>query len=88
MVSSVHGNTQASAAQNQGAGPETKAAPTKVQQLPTDTVTISSAAKAAAQELTETRVQTTQEAARGDLQARRLLAQESATQAGQVNSKK
>jgi hypothetical protein len=45
-------------------------------QSPVDTVQVSNAAKAALQEMTETRSQTVQEAARGDSQARRLLARE------------
>jgi hypothetical protein len=44
--------------------------------MPQDSVHISNAAKAALQELTETRFQTAQEASRGDLQVRRLLAKE------------
>ena len=45
---------------------------------PTDTVQISSAARAAIQEATETQTQTTREAQNGDLQAQRLLAKEAA----------
>ena len=45
----------------------------------TDTVQISSAAKAALQEATETAVQTAKEARSGDLQAQRLLAREAAS---------
>jgi len=87
MVSHISAVNQTSSTQTQAAAPEAKPAATKAQQLPNDTVTISSAAKAAAQELTETHVQTAQEAARGDLQAKRLLARESAAQASQINSK-
>jgi Ribonuclease G/E len=47
------------------------------QQAPvTDTVQLSSGAKAALQELSETPTQTAKEAASGDAQARRLLAKE------------
>lgn len=45
---------------------------------PTDTVRISSAAKAALQEATETQAQTAREAQNGDTQAQRLLAREEA----------
>jgi hypothetical protein len=44
----------------------------------TDTVSISSAAKAALQEVTETQVQTIKEAQSGNLQAQKLLAKEEA----------
>jgi hypothetical protein len=57
-----------------------KAAP-KVQ--PADTVQISSAAKQALQEATETAAQTAKEAQSGDLQAQKLLAKEAAAQAAQ-----
>ncbi len=50
----------------------------KPQPVAADTVKISSAALAAFQEATETSVQTTKEAAKGDLQAQRLLAKEAA----------
>jgi hypothetical protein len=69
---------QAPVADVQAAAPQPKAASTKANELPTDTVSISSAAKAAQQELVETHVQTVQEAAKGDMQARRLLAREDA----------
>ncbi|WP_368726168.1 hypothetical protein [Paraburkholderia phymatum] len=45
------------------------------------TVSISGAARAALLEATETSVQTAQEANRGDLQAKRLLAKEQASKA-------
>jgi len=44
--------------------------------VPQDTVQISTAAQTALQEASETRVQTTQEASRGDRQAQKLLAKE------------
>ncbi|HET6143127.1 MAG TPA: hypothetical protein VFE02_06430 [Candidatus Acidoferrales bacterium] len=43
---------------------------------PTDTVQISTSAKAILQEATETKAQTAQEAQKGDAQAQRLLAKE------------
>jgi hypothetical protein len=49
--------------------------------LPNDTVQISRAAQTAVQEALETRTQTLEEAAKGDPQALRLLAQERLTQA-------
>jgi len=47
-------------------------------QTPTDTVQVSSAAKAILQEVQENHAQTVQEAASGDSQAKRLLAKEAA----------
>jgi hypothetical protein len=47
--------------------------------VPSDTVQISNAAKAL-QEVSETRYQTAQEASRGDHQAQKLLAKETAAQ--------
>jgi hypothetical protein len=44
---------------------------------PTDTVQISTSAKAILQEATETKAQTAQEAQKGDAQAQRLLVRES-----------
>ena len=49
---------------------------------PKDTVQISTAAQTAVQEARETRTQTTQEAAKGDRQAQKLLAKETAAQKG------
>jgi hypothetical protein len=54
--------------------PQTSSSASTVQ----DTVSISSAAKAAAQEILETSAQTAQEASRGDHQAQRILAREEA----------
>jgi len=62
----------------QSTAPVQNAAPAKPQATPTDTVQISSAAQTAAQELVETRAQTTREASKGDQQAVRLLARENA----------
>jgi hypothetical protein len=50
---------------------------------PKDSVQISSVAKQALQEATETQAQTAQEARGGDLQAKRLLAKEEAAAAAQ-----
>jgi hypothetical protein len=50
--------------------------------MPVDTVQLSSAAQSALQEATETPAQTAKEAAGGDLQAQRLLAQEQAAAKG------
>lgn len=80
MSSPVSHVAQAPAAQTQAAAPQSKAPATKTQQLPVDTVKISSAAQSLAQEAVESRAQTIQEAAKGDSQARRLLARESAAQ--------
>jgi hypothetical protein len=52
----------------------------KANALPADTVTISNAAKAALQEATESKAQTTKEAHSGDHQAQRLLAKENSQQ--------
>jgi len=54
---------------------------TTTSNLPNDTVQISPAAQTAVQEALETRTQTLEEAAKGDPQALRLLAQEQLTQA-------
>ncbi|HYL64247.1 MAG TPA: hypothetical protein VE077_16665 [Candidatus Methylomirabilis sp.] len=81
MRSPISHVTQAPAAQTQTAAPQPKAAPAaKAQQLPTDTVNIRSAAQSLAAEAVESRAQTIQEAAKGDSQARRLLAKETAAQ--------
>jgi len=65
----------------QTAAPAQNAAPAKPQPTPTDTVHISAAGNSAAQELLETRAQTSQEATKGDQQAARLLARENAAAA-------
>lgn len=56
------------------------------QTKPVDTVQISSIAKQALQEATETAAQTAQEARGGDSQAKRLLAREEAAKAAQQPS--
>jgi hypothetical protein len=81
MSSPIRGVTQAQAnSQPEPATPKPAAAPTaKATQTPTDTVHISSAAlQSPAHEIQETRAQTIQEAAKGDNQAKRLLAKEEA----------
>lgn len=57
---------------------QSKAPESKTPQTPTDTVQVSSAAKAILQEVQENHTQTVQEANGGDSQARRLLAKEAA----------
>lgn len=79
MSTTVSHVAQPPAAQPQAAASQPKAA-AKTQQLPTDTVHISSAAQSLAQEAVESRAQTIQEAAKGDGQANRLLAKEDAAQ--------
>lgn len=82
MLNSISSSMQpASAYQAQSTTPAKSAQAPKSQSTSrgTDTVTISSAAtNKAVKEATETRVQTQQEAQRGDLQAQRLLAREEA----------
>jgi hypothetical protein len=56
----------------------TQSQPPPTASTTTDTVNISSAAKAAVQEFMETQAQTAKEASGGDLQAQRLLAKEAA----------
>ena len=74
----------ASATNNQPAAksqtPNTKSQSQSSTSATADTVRISNAAKAALQEATETRFQTAQEAGKGDLQAQKLLAKETAVQ--------
>jgi hypothetical protein len=84
----IHSTPAASAAQAQPVAkpPATALKSAQVQQVsqvPTDTVQISNAAKTALQELTESRSQTAQEAARGDRQAQKLLAKETVAQSSQ-----
>jgi hypothetical protein len=77
---------EAAAAQPKQAAPAQTAAPAaKTSKLPQDTVQLSSTISTPAEEAKETQAQTVQEAARGDNQARRILAQEQA--AAQVNQK-
>lgn len=61
------------------AAPERKSAPSKPAAAHGDTAQLSSAAQAALKEAMETPAQTSKEASRGDLQAQRLLARESAS---------
>jgi hypothetical protein len=68
---------QAAAANQRTAAPQTQ---------PKDTVQVSSAAKQALQEATETAAQTAKEAQSGDLQAKRLLAKETAANAAKEPS--
>jgi hypothetical protein len=72
-----------SAATNTNTPPQSGAkesAPAKTKPAATDTVTISSQAKLAAQEATETAAQTAKEARSGDLQAKKLLAKQTAAE--------
>jgi len=80
MSTPISGVTQAPV--NPEAAPQKPAAApaAKASQVPTDTVHLSSTAlQTAAQEVKETRAQTIQEAAKGDNQAKRLLAREEAS---------
>jgi pyruvate/2-oxoglutarate dehydrogenase complex dihydrolipoamide acyltransferase (E2) component len=82
MVSPVGNQSQLQPIQAQPAAAKpaptaASAAPAHPQAAPTDTVRLSSAAKLA-QEAAETPAQTAKEAAGGDVQAKRLLAKESA----------
>ena len=81
MVSPVTSPPQVQAqAEVQPAAARQPAAAAQPQAAATDTVRISVAAQAM-QEATETQAQTTKEAGSGDVQARRLLAQEAAGRA-------
>jgi len=73
-VSSV---TQAQVA-TQATDVRAKAPAPRPQSVPSETVQLSSAAQAALQEAVETQAQTAKEAGNGDLQAKRLLAKETA----------
>jgi hypothetical protein len=75
-VSSV---TQAQVA-TQATDVRAKAPDPRPQPVPSETVQLSSAAQAALQEAVETQAQTAKEAGKGDLQAKRLLAKETAAQ--------
>lgn len=91
MASSVSSATQAPVApaapvQASPTSPGGRQAPeVSAPRLPTDTVTISSAA-AALQEAAETPAQTAREAAAGDLQARRLVARQAAAKTEQEHT--
>jgi hypothetical protein len=80
MSNQINNVTQARPVQSAAQAPATnqKASQSKSQQTPTDTVAISSSAKAILQEVQENHAQTVQEANGGDSQARRLLAREAA----------
>jgi hypothetical protein len=69
--------------ENQNQSAPVEPSPAKTQPSTTDTVQISSSAKAMMQEAQETAAQTAQEAGRGDRQAERLLAKEVAARAQQ-----
>jgi hypothetical protein len=87
MSSPISGITQAQGVpQTDATPPKPTTAAAKTPQTATDTVKISSAAvQTAAQEISETPAQTVREAAKGDNQAKRLLAREQA--ATQVTQK-
>lgn len=71
------------------APPVTQKPPTPKSQPPqADTVTLSSVAKALAQEATETPAQTALEANKGDAQAQRLLTKEAAAKAAYESHQK
>lgn len=76
MVSPVSPATHAQAS-DQAPAPRPAAAQTKPQSVPADKVTLSPAAQAL-QEVAETPAQTAAEARRGDMQAKRLQARETA----------
>ncbi len=80
MTSAITSSTQAQpvaqSTEVSQPSPQTKSQPTT-----TDTVQISSAAKAALAEATETSAQTAKEARSGDIQAKKLLAKEEAAKA-------
>lgn len=88
MASPISGITQIDAAsanttQTQSVAKAVTTAPSQTptkSNLPNDTVQISPAAQTAVQEALETRTQTLLEAAKGDPQAARLLAQEALVQ--------
>jgi hypothetical protein len=84
-INAVHTDPAAASApvSQPAAEPQTSKKSTQLQAsttAPPDTVQISNAGRAAAQEATETPSQTAQEARSGDQQAQRLLAKEAAQQ--------
>ena len=81
MVNSVSTASTQPAAQPKPVETNAKVSESRSQQAPNEIVQISSAAQAALKELTETKEQTVQEANRGDIQAKRLLAKEAAEKA-------
>jgi hypothetical protein len=79
VISPITQTNSTAVASNAGAMPANKETiQSKPQPSATDTVQISSAAQKALQEATETPAQTAKEARSGDLQAKRLLAKETA----------
>jgi hypothetical protein len=78
----VNAVTQSQPVQNapQASTAAVKTPPAQAASTSTDTVTISSSAKAILQEVQETHAQTVQEASGGDSQAKRALAKEAAAQ--------
>ena len=80
MISAISNATQTQpVAQPRAAAPRKPTPSEKPSAAPTDTVQLSKAAQArvaALQEARETAAQTAQEAGRGDIQAKRLLAKE------------
>jgi hypothetical protein len=76
-ASEIAPSRQAVSHQSSSTGSTSTSSPAAV---PTDTVTISSAAQAVLKEITETPAQTIKEAAGGDSQAKRLLAKEAANE--------
>lgn len=82
---SINAVSQANTAQVASTASHTQSAnqgstPAKAQSAAKDTVTISSAAVLAAQEAMETPAQTAKEARGGDMQAKRLLAKQAASE--------
>jgi hypothetical protein len=79
-ISAVHSEAKTAGVGSQTTAPhqpeKTGALAPKSAAVPSDTVSISNAAKAALQEATETKSQTAKEAQSGDHQAQRLLAKE------------
>jgi hypothetical protein len=77
-ITSVTQTQQAQQSSDQATAVNSRASGSIPKQVPTDTVSISTAAKAILQEVQENHAQTVQEAKGGDNQARRLLAKEAA----------
>jgi len=86
-VQSAPAKTDAANA-NQTQSAASAPAPAKTQAATTDTVLISNSAKAMMQEAQETAAQTSQEAAKGDRQAQRLLEKEAAARAEEQGNNK
>jgi hypothetical protein len=81
MVNSVSAASTQPAVQSKPVAISTNAAESTKRQAPKETVQISNAAQAALKEFTETHQQTVQEANKGDIQAKMLLAREAAQKA-------